>query len=198
MIFSYVRVPGSTLSAFQFSCIFALLASYHFFMALLRCHLNVPHPFYITLLGLPMYTSGICMTLSKPLCFVQEKSYHGYGTTDGIFQCTRFFTCKDDCGLFVALDRISAVRDHGSAHTEPSREGPSQHHNQKYGLRSQSKPPKDSSVDAESRFKVGERVIVYNKKDVAIRGTVKWIGVITYGKEYRVSTVGIETVSATT
>ena len=142
-----------------------------------------------------MYTSGICITLSKPLCFVQEKSYHGYGTTDGTSQGTRYFTCKDDCGLFVALDRVSSVKDHGNTHTEPSREGPSQQHNNQYGLRSQSKLPKGSSVDAESQFKVGERVIVYNKKNVAIRGTVKWVGVLSDGKEFRVSTVGVETVS---
>ena len=38
---------------------------------------------------------------------MQEESFRGYGTTDGTFQGKRYFTCQDNCGFFVALDRLS-------------------------------------------------------------------------------------------
>ena len=120
---------------------------------------------------------------------MQDKAYHQYGTTDGTFQGTRYFSCKDSCGLFVALDRISAVRDHGSAHTEPSREGQSQRHFHQYGK------SKKGVDDPGSRLRLGERVIVYNKKCHAIRGTVKWVGVHAVSGDLGFTVVGVETVS---
>ena len=40
---------------------------------------------------------------------MQDKQYHGHGTTDGTFRSERYFASEDKCGLFVALDKLSVV-----------------------------------------------------------------------------------------
>ena len=44
-----------------------------------------------------------------------------------------------------------------------------------------------------SRYKIGDRVVVYDKDQHPIRGTVKWTG-LAFSLEERVNAVGIETV----
>ena len=52
------------------------------------------------------------------------------------------------------------------------------------------------------RFKIGDRVVIFNKNEVAIHGTVKWAG--KYGlqdekmRRFTVAALGIETVSGLT
>ena len=51
-----------------------------------------------------MYTS---IESHVPHISFQSARYIGRGCTDGCFQGQRYFTCGKDCGLFVALDKLS-------------------------------------------------------------------------------------------
>ena len=51
-----------------------------------------------------MYTS---IESHVPHISFQSANYLGRGCTDGFFQGQRYFTCGKDCGLFVALDKLS-------------------------------------------------------------------------------------------
>ncbi len=50
--------------------------------------------------------------------------------------------------------------------------------------------------DTPPRFKINDRVVVYNKKNVAIHGTVRWTGRDVQTRTLNTNHIGIETVSA--
>ena len=159
------------------------------------------------------------MLVSKNLYFTtQDPQYRGKGTTDGTFRDQRYFHCEDNCGLFVALDKLSPDSQGSSLTKEPrggksyakvaSYEPPqsSQLHWPDSGspassTRSRSQAvSKESSVDqiTSSRFKKGNRVVAFNKNGTAVHGTVRWVGKnATASRKFTVTVVGIETVSNT-
>ena len=57
---------------------------------------------------------------------------------------------------------------------------------------------KQSYVDPPShppRFKKGDRVVAFSKKDVRVHGTVRWVGRNVASRKFTITVVGIETVS---
>ncbi len=57
-------------------------------------------------------------------------------------------------------------------------------------------PAQGSSVDKHPRFKINDRVVVYNKKNVPMHGIVRWTGMNVQTKTLDTNHIGIETVSA--
>ena len=60
--------------------------------------------------------------------------------------------------------------------------------------RSRSRKVPESTDLPPSRYKTGDRVVVHNKEQIAIYGTVRWIGTSHSGVS-KVNAVGIETVN---
>ena len=130
----------------------------------------------------------------------QQGSYRDtfYGTTDGIFQQKRYFTCNDGCGLFVSLDRIYPIdkmplqsKTNPSECTEPTqRDGDKP----TYG-RATSKKVSDVDPAPASRFQIGQRVTFYNNKGTKHFGTVGWTGRETRARKFDYVVIGIKTVS---
>ena len=59
----------------------------------------------------------LCLSNYTPVFLsMQDEQYCGHGTTDGTFRDERYFACKEKCGLFVALDKLSKNPD-GSMYT---------------------------------------------------------------------------------
>lgn len=59
----------------------------------------------------------------------------------------------------------------------------------------------DSKPKTEHRHKIGDRVVVFNKNEVAVHGVVKWVGSYNHTVKkkqvsYSCRAVGIETVSS--
>lgn len=44
---------------------------------------------------------------NENLCLIQDPDHRGKGTSNGVFQNHHYFTCKNDCGLFISLDKLS-------------------------------------------------------------------------------------------
>ena len=65
-----------------------------------------------------------------------------------------------------------------------------------YGMMTRSKEKNSgSSVDAPPKgFKIGDRVVVYNKKNIPVHGVVAWVGKCS-GPGVNFTVLGIETVS---
>jgi dynactin complex subunit len=63
-------------------------------------------------------------TLNTCLVCVQEEKYRTwkYGTTNGTFKGKTYFTCKDGCGLFVALNSLSPVPANPTTHSSTKEE----------------------------------------------------------------------------
>ena len=147
-----------------------------------------------------------------PYFTTQDPQYRGKGTTDGTFRDQRYFHCEDNCGLFVALDKLSPDPQGSSLTKEPgggksyakvASHGPSSQGGQSTpaaNTRSRSHAvSKESSVDqlTSSRFKKGNRVVAFNKNGIGVHGTVRWVGKATASRKFTVTVVGIETVSNT-
>ena len=66
-------------------------------------------------------------------------------------------------------------------------------------MNTRSKSKNDSSVDPPQQrplnFALGDKVVVYNKKGIAIHGTVRWVGGKTAARDFKYPVMGIETVS---
>ena len=54
--------------------------------------------------------------------------------------------------------------------------------------------PKESSVDPPPRFKLGQRVVFYDKRGGKHYGTVRWTGKRSVSREFDYMLVGIQTV----
>ena len=136
-----------------------------------------------------------CSYLSSwcPYGCVQDKAYFGYGTTDGVFQDDRYFHCDPDCGLFVSLKKLSRYPPVDTL-SQPPPSVP--HHSQQpHSITRDREKPVDS---LKYRYKIGDRVVVFNKKGNGVHGTVKWVGIHSFTvdkKEHAIKAVGVETVS---
>ena len=109
--------------------------------------------------------------------------------------------------MFVSLDKLSKYPPvhtlsepppSGSRYVPPSYPPPTY-------PRSGRKNPVESSTDpehlTEHRHKIGDRVVVFNKKGIAVHGVVKWVGTHSHmvkKKQVSHKAVGIETVSSHT
>ena len=117
----------------------------------------------------------------------QDPQYYGQGTTDGTFQSVRYFACHDGNGLFVSCDKLSEELTHsgphGVQHNAP--------HVDQQNKQTQPKPP--------TRFKLGDRVVIFKKNGTSVHGTVRWAGEYGYYdnkmKYHSFAAVGIEAVS---
>lgn len=98
------------------------------------------------------------------------------------------FQCEENCGLFVGLDKLS--RDpQGSSRAKGS--SSSQNVTDETSVRKSS----GSNVNASPKgFKIGDRVVVYNKKNIPVHGVVVWVGKYS-GPGVNFTMLGIETVS---
>ena len=140
------------------------------------------------------------MLVSKNLYFTtQDPQYRGKGTTDGTFRDQRYFHCEDNCGLFVALDKLSPDSQ-GSSLTKEPRGGKSYAKVASHGTSHVVSRPgsKETCVDPRPhppRFQKGERVVAFNKKGSRVHGTVRWVGRNTATQKHTVTIAGIETVS---
>ena len=81
-----------------------------------------------------------------------------------------------------------------SGHSHP--EGGS-HHAMVTRSSGQSGQPETSVDPPGHRLKVGDSVVAYNKKNIAIHGVVRWVGRKTAARNFQFDVVGIETVSHT-
>lgn len=108
--------------------------------------------------------------------------------------------------MFVSLDKLTELPPGGYVPELPPQLPPRGHQpaTQSAGKQGDKKGGRnratDSNVDT-PRFKVQDRVVAFNN-DVAIHGTVRWVGRYTLVDEkkqpYSVAAVGIETVSHVT
>ena len=121
------------------------------------------------------------------LCLItQDEHYRGKGTTDGIFQDEQYFKCDPDCGLFVSLDKLwydtlpggiqGEMQSQQSSNKPPSYAAAASH------AQSQSQPPHGSKIGPSdvdpprSRFKINDHVVVFDKRNTPLHGTVRWAG----------------------
>ena len=145
---------------------------------------------------------------------IQDQQYRGLDYTDGTFCDVRYFNCEDECGLFVALDKLSIDPEgntleaaprggqnyaksvsHGSATSDrlyPQGGGPPADN-----TRARSQAVQQQNVqrhdDRLPRYKKGDRVVAFDKTGNRIHGTVRWIGTTDRTQHF---IVGIETVSS--
>ena len=141
-----------------------------------------------------------------------------------MFMGKRYFTCADNCGMFVALDKLSRDRE-GSDLADPPPSGQqyvgqgSSHEDQqelsrpvnrsaaailreaqRSGDQNQQPVKKEEHVTESmkqrrvAQFKIRDRVVVYTEKNAAVHGTVRWIGRYNHPKLGATFVVGIETV----
>ena len=132
------------------------------------------------------------------IMFIQDYRYLERGSTDGVFGGYRYFQCDENCGLFVSLEKL--------APEPPPSPGAD------YSVAKKPKnPPVDSSANTgkvsshsfdppvdqpHQHFKVNDRVVVYNKKNIAVHGTVRWTGRRVQTRTLESNHIGIETVSS--
>ena len=126
------------------------------------------------IINTPMF--AIVYGITVMYCILaQEQKFRGLGSSNGRYNDTRYFPCDNKCGEFVALDGLSRMK------VEHKRKFRSLHLDQR----------SDFLASMTVGLPGGERVIVYNRKNVPIHGTVRWRG--RHGTLGDI--VGIETVS---
>ena len=135
-----------------------------------------------------------CILFSS-FCISQDKSYLGWGTSDGLFQEHQYFRCRADCALFVSLEKLSRHPPVDSL-TQPPPSG--QHYTPQPKDRRTSSSTESSADPPKFIYKIGDRVVVFTKKEVPVHGVVKWVGMHSFmveKKQKSFKCVGIETVS---
>ena len=125
--------------------------------------------------------------------YIQDPDHHGKGTSDGVFQNHPYFTCQNDCALFVSLEKLWSF--------EPKSVGmQGELQSQQLASRQQSvnkqptyadvtspshghkKPPPptypvSSEVDPpRMRFRIDDHVVIFDRNNTPLHGTVRWIG----------------------
>jgi len=89
-----------------------------------------------------------------------------------------FFKCDRDCGMFVAMDKMSAPGNSNAISSHVC----------------ETVQPHPSLAD-DAPFKLGDPVIFYDEKDTPVNGVVRWIGLNSIAAPDKSKIVGIETVS---
>lgn len=100
--------------------------------------------------------------------------------------------------MFESLDKLAPRADQPVITTiqiprNPPQPTPNNKPGFKLGPSTRSKSHEDSDLPP-SRFKEGDRVVVHNKNQIPIYGTVRWLGIVNTS-DSKVNAVGIETVS---
>ncbi len=116
---------------------------------------------------------------------IQDSRYLKRGSSDGFFGGYKYFKCDKDCAVFVSLDKIAAKLPHQVPHCAIPQQP------RGFAL------PRASSVDKPlpPHFKINDRVVVYNKKNKPLRGSVRWTGKKVQTRNLDTNHIGIETVS---
>lgn len=121
----------------------------------------------------------------------QDKNYFGWGTSHGKFQHEMYFICKKDNGLFVSLEKLfpydplKSCQQPPSAHPSSPKPWPTPRDRGQQG---------HSEPQISHRYKVGDHVVAFTKKEDPVHGIVKWVGMHSYKKQ-ALKAVGIELVS---
>ncbi len=127
---------------------------------------------------------------------LQDSRYLGKGNSDGVFGGYNYFECDQDCGLFVSLDKLAAKPPHQVPHSAIPPQQPKSSTLPRAALPGANPPTQGSSADKPPRFKINDCVVVYNKKNVPMHGTVRWVGRDIHSRTLDTNYIGIETVSA--
>ena len=103
--------------------------------------------------------------------------------------------CEENCALFVPLYRLSPVEAQQKCQQQPTDE---QKHKTTTRSQNQAKhndPGQHGHLPNQShlRFKLNERVVVYNRQGIGVHGSVRWVGELVFAGE-KLHAVGIETV----
>ena len=144
---------------------------------------------------------------------IQDPAYRYHGSSNGFFGGQQFFTCKENCGLFVSLDRLSPMDNQVNQQETPQQHQNARGYQMVHVSRSQAQA-QQSNLDQQSprnhnpsqqnrrvhspnhhnsKFRLEDRVVVYNKKGIGIHGSVRWIEYVMYGGQPLLA-IGIETV----
>ena len=131
------------------------------------------------------------------------------GSSDGSFLDYQYFECEQNCGMFVSLERIFSQHPRGtpSDHQSQRQYTPTTANDSKQSYARVLSKPQPSSVGretgtkvdppsskAESMYKVNERVVVFDKNNIALHGVIKWTGRKSRLGSEGIVHVGIETV----
>ena len=139
--------------------------------------------------------------------FTQDPKYRSKGTSDGVFQNRPYFICDNNCGLFVSLeklwfepksvgmqDKLQLASRQQSVNKPPSYAAvtsPPFHGHKKHPC-----PASPGSSDVDPRFKINDHVVIFDKHDTPLHGSVRWIGRRNQmGRDLGELHVGIETVT---
>ena len=124
----------------------------------------------------------------------------GHGTSDGTFRNKRYFTCSQDSGVFVALDKLTPCQDFDSKSPKsPNREESSASNFASRIIPSFFKGKNDQNVPqkrADCELEIDDRVVTFDG-DAPVRGTVRYIGEDKDSNGQVHTVVGLELVSDT-
>lgn len=112
------------------------------------------------------------ITVGRQFGVELDPPFHGKGSSNGVFRRKKFFSCEEDCALFVNIYRIRLFKERAQSPEE-------------FGTRL-----KMSLQYEEYPLRIGER-IVWMSDDGPEFGTVKWIGLLPDTRTSE-ATVGIE------
>lgn len=136
-----------------------------------------------------------------------DKLHRTKGSSDGSFQEYQYFECEQNCGMFVSLERILSQHPRGtpSDHQSQRQYTPTTANDNKQSYARVLSKPQPSSVGrdtgtevdppsskAQSAYKVNDRVVIFDKNDIALHGVVKWTGRKRRLGDGKVIHVGIE------
>ena len=123
---------------------------------------------------------------------LQDLRYLVKGNSDGVFEGYSYFECEKDSGLFVSLDKLATKPPHQVPHSAIPPQQPKSSTLPRAPLPA---PTQGSSADKPPVFKINDRVVIYNRKNVPMHGTVRWVGRNVYTRTLDTNYIGIETVS---
>ena len=130
------------------------------------------------------------MVVNARLIIIQDPDYRGKGTSDGVFQYHTYFNCHTDCGLFVSLEKLWFEPKPVGMQDELQLASKQQSVNKRSSFTVVTSPPfhghkkplpptslGSSDVDPPMvRFKIDDQVVVFDKHDTPLHGSVRWIG----------------------
>ena len=125
--------------------------------------------------------------------YIQDPDHRGEGTSDGIFQNNPYFTCQNDCALFLSLEKLwtfepksvgmqGELQSQQLASRQQSVSKQPTYADVTSPSRGHKKPPPfaypgSSEVDPpRMRFKIDDHVVIFDRKNTPLYGIVRWIG----------------------